>query len=201
MLIIKDILYHRRKYFIEKVKAPLQKAVENFGEKKTKWVTRFLALIEMAKMARKYPVPTKDNLVFNNSKIMLDILDDFCKYFAIPQKKLMLVTAIRMLIDENEHDGVYAWLYDWFILELIKRGWKPERRGTPMYRYWNGPLWDDNFTETVPDWFVKRANELITEAEKNQSRLQEKRDNGELWYDNLEKMKTLDVVGRIKKGG
>lgn len=189
MLIIKDILYHRRKYFIDKVKAPLQLAIEHLGNQKSTWVSRVLAIIEIIRIARRYPEPTKDNLVFRNSRIIVEIQDELNKYLNIPQRKLLLNAALRILADEIEHDGPYSWLFDWFIYELIRRGWQPEPRGTPMHRYWNGPLYKDNFTETNPNEFAKRVRVLIEQAKANHDEVQ--RNNGELWYNNLEKVETI----------
>lgn len=153
MLVVKDILFHRRQYFIEKVKAPLQKAIEKLGSRANSYWVRLLVVFEILRLIRKYPEPTRENTVFNNSHIYIDIANDFKKWHRNPGRQALIDAGLRLLIDTVEHDGYYDFLFSVFISECLRRGWKPEERGFPMWRYWNGPLMDDNFLETVPDWF------------------------------------------------
>ena len=133
--LIKEMLHHQRQFIIDKVKAPLLKAI----------IT----------LARRYPEPTKENLIFRNSHIRLEIKDYFFKHFNNDGRKLLLEAAFRILIDECEHDGFYEFIHDTYIVELLKRGWQPTQRGFPMYRYWNGSLPKDTRVETHPDWLEK----------------------------------------------
>uniref|UniRef100_A0A6M3XUZ4 Uncharacterized protein n=1 Tax=viral metagenome TaxID=1070528 RepID=A0A6M3XUZ4_9ZZZZ len=174
MLVINDILRKRRQYFIEKVKAPLLRAIHI--------------------LAKKYPEPTQENLVFNNSKILLGIKEDIKKY--LHTRGDLIDDGLKVLVDEVEHDGFYEFLFDYLIIELLKRGWQPEHRGFPMYRHWTGPLYTDNWTETDADWLLKRRQELIKQADENLAKIQKKIDDGELWYFNLDKLTQVINAGR-----
>ena len=140
--LIKEMLFYQRQFIVEKVKKPLLKAI----------VT----------LALRYPEPTKENTVFKNTHIRLEIRDEFLKYFSNEGRKPLLEAAFRILIDECEHDGFYEFIHDEYITELLKRGWTPTRRGFPMYRYWSGKLHPDYCTESDPAWidyWLQRRNE------------------------------------------
>lgn len=130
-MIIKEMLFYNRKYIIDKVKKPLMKAI----------IT----------LANRYPAPTKDNVAFSNTRILLEVCEKFKKYHNNPGRQPMFEAAFRVLIDQYEHDGYYSFVFDWFFNELMERGWSPQKRGFPMYRWWKGPLVGDN----TADWHEK----------------------------------------------
>ncbi len=140
--LIKEILFYQRQFIIDKVKKPLLKAIMT--------------------LALRYPEPTRENTVFPNTRIRLEVRDEFLKNFNNDGRKPLLEAAFRILICECEHDGFYEFIHDWYITELLKRGWKPTRRGFPMYRYWKGKLHPDYCMESQPEWieyFLKRKKE------------------------------------------
>jgi hypothetical protein len=142
--IIKDILFYRRKYFIEKVKAPLLKAITI--------------------LAGRYPEPTKENTVWKNSRRLIDIREKLKKYHINPGRQALMDAAIKALIDEYEHDGYYAFLLDWFIAEIAQSGWEIEERGFPMWRYWNGPLLAQNLMESDNEFLTKNRKDWLEKS-------------------------------------
>ena len=140
--LIKQMLFYQRQFIVEKVKAPLYKAITT--------------------LAMRYPEPTKENTVFPNTRIRLEVRDEFFKHFNNDGRKPLLEAAFRILICECEHDGAYEFIHDWYITELLKRGWKPTKRGFPMWRYWKGKLPPDYCMENDPQWieeWLKRRND------------------------------------------
>lgn len=131
-ILIKEMLLEKRQYIIDKVKAPLMNAI--------------------VKLAMRYPEPTKDNTVFKNTHIRIEVMEEFFKNFNNDGRKPLVKAAFRILIAECEHDGFYEFIHDWYITELLRRGWQPNRRGFPMYRYWKAPLCPDSCMESDPQW-------------------------------------------------
>ena len=86
-----------RSYFMEKVKAPLQKAFE------------ILSL--------RWPQPNHNNVSSLISNSLLDIFEDFKLWNTTKPK--MFAGAERVLVDEVEHDIVYRNLFTWFIEKII----------------------------------------------------------------------------------
>lgn len=205
MLIIKDMLYHRRQYIID-VKAVLLENIEKFGSGAGHWWDRLLMLVQMVRLIRKYPVPTKENTIFQNTHIYLDVQADFRKWHKNRGRQLLIDVGIRLLADECEHDGYYAFLYETFVVECLMRGWRPEHRGFPMYRYWTGPLSTDNFNESNKEFFDKRIEEVLKEVVQDRDQLEKLRREEKLWYDNPEKMLGIKLnaireAELTKKGG
>jgi len=186
--LIREILETKREYYADKVKKPLLKAITSIG--KGSFFTRFLVILEIIRLARKYPDPSKQTTVFNNTHIILKIIEKHNKLHKNPSRRALIDIALRVLACEVEHDGYYSFLHDWYVMELLKNEWKPERRGFPMYRYWDTKeLGTDFFTETNRSWLEKRRAELLEAERIDLQKVQTKRDTGKLWYDNAEMIK------------
>ena len=126
-----------RHQFDDKIKAPLLRVI--------------------IRLAVHYPEPTEDNLESPNARMLLEIYRKFKKYHHNSARHTLLLSAFKILIGEYESEEYYAFLVDWLISELINSGWKPEYRGFPMYKYWNGPLIEaDN-----PDWLQKQMQDKL----------------------------------------
>jgi len=120
-LIYHDILRERRQYFIDKVKAPLMKAI----------------LI----ISNRYPEPTRESTKKQMSHILLDIWDEFDKHNTA--RKPLFKAIRRILICEVEHDNFYSQRMTWFLGELLKRcqsgEWPKLQPWCPM-DCWNDPI-------------------------------------------------------------
>lgn len=140
------LLTPMRQFVIDKVKAPLRKAIE---EAKT------LSDIaeELFSAIKKIPLITKRNTCFINTHILIDKKEMFLKYHYNPNRGKLCEAAFNMFIFEYEHDGYCAFLADWllieFAMEMAKGNWKPRftkfpmkaGRATPDSRLegWTGP--------------------------------------------------------------
>lgn len=102
--------------------------------------------------------------------------------------------ALKIIQEKVETDGYYSFLHDWYIMELLESGWKPEKRGFPMYRYWDiTQLGTDYFTETQIEWLNKRKKELLEQDRLDKQKVKDKIAKGELWYT------SLDIMNKIIK--
>ena len=115
-----DILQNRRGYFIDKVKAPLVKA--------------------LIILANRYPEPTKKNTQKHNTHVMLDIWDEFFKYNEV--KNDMFHAIKKVVADEYEHDDVYETRMTWFLEKLVEKylsgEWWPSKPFNPSHG-WTEP--------------------------------------------------------------
>lgn len=108
MLLYRLLLWTiKRRYFEEKVKAPLMAAIIN--------------------LAMKYPEPTKGNTCIKNTGKLLDIRDKFFEYEDNPCRDALFRALWRMLIVEYEHDGYYRYRLDWILEEVNKSNWEPRK--------------------------------------------------------------------------
>ena len=155
--IIRWMLQQERQFVIEKIKAPLLKVI--IGLTNNSVVRNYCLLKEAIALSKKYPEPTTENTVFKNTKIRIAVRDEFFKHLRNNGRKPLLEAVFRIIIDECEHDGFYDFIHDWYFIEMLSRGWKPEMRGFPMYRYWDGKLPQDNCIETDPRWLETHARE------------------------------------------
>jgi len=126
-----------RQYVIEKIKAPLQKAIEN--AKTLSDVSK-----ELFSAVKKIPLITKKNTCFLNTHILIDKRDEFLTYhLKTAPKYKMTEAAFNIDIFEYEHDGYYAFLQDWLLIELAmelaKGNWLPRFSKFPLKGYWCGP--------------------------------------------------------------
>ncbi len=109
-----------REYIINKVKAPLMKA--------------------LIMAAKQLPKATKDNTYYHNTHVLMDIFDRFFEHFYNPNRLPMMKAARDILLAEIEHDIHYAWILNWFaeqVTEEIKKGnWQLNDKGFPQTGCW-----------------------------------------------------------------
>lgn len=110
-----DILRTRRQYFVDKVKAPLMKA--------------------LVILAGRYPEPTKENTDKHNTHVLLDIWDEFFKHEDNPGRDGLFKAIRKITIAEYEHDGYYSQRIDWFLKKLaqayVDGEWEPPKSWNP----------------------------------------------------------------------
>lgn len=107
-----------RQYVVEKIKAPLRKA--------------------MVTLAKRYPEPTLENLVHPNSFILLALSEKFLEYEDNPSRIDMFRAIWRMFIAEYEHDSYYRHRIDWLVEEIANSDWKPRPLNHPDH-CWKEP--------------------------------------------------------------
>ena len=96
----------QREYFIEKVNAPLAKAITILGGR--------------------YPEPTCGNLVHPNSQRLLDWWVEFNQVWDLPSLLKKLTDALwRTLINKYEHSPNWRNLLDWVMMKAGATNWKP----------------------------------------------------------------------------
>ena len=125
-----------RQYVIEKIKAPLQKAIE-----KAKTFQDISG--ELFSAIKKIPLISKKNSSFINTHILLDKRDLFLKYHTNAGRSKLCEKAFDLDIFEYEHDGYYAFLQDWLLIELAmelaKGNYTPRFSKFPIKGCWTGP--------------------------------------------------------------
>ncbi len=130
------LLFPMRQYVISKIKDPLRKSIEN--AKTLGDITQ-----ELFSAIKKIPLITKKNTCFLNTHILIDKGELLLKYHLNPSRQKLCKGAFDMFIFEYEHDGYYAFLLDWVIIELameLARGkWKPRFTKFPLKDCWAGP--------------------------------------------------------------
>lgn len=94
-----------RDYIIDKVKKPLLRVITT--------------------LAKRYPEPTRENVLHPNSHILLDIRDEFFKHDTNDSRKDLFEALFKMLVAEYEHDGYYRFRFNWLHDEINKRKWLP----------------------------------------------------------------------------
>ncbi len=106
------MLYQKRKYVMDKIKAPLMKAITI--------------------LAQRYPEPTKERTREPNTHMLIDIQGKFFECENNPGRDALFRAMWRMLIIEYEHDPYYRDRLDWIVeklVEAVKSGkWKSGRR-------------------------------------------------------------------------
>ncbi len=111
MLIQHQVNSFKRDYIIKRVNAPLVKA--------------------MVLLARRYPEPTHDNVLYPNSHILLNIQESF-KYHWYGLRRVELYDALfRVLIVKYEHSPAWRNMLDWFLMMINKSDWQefePDRQ-------------------------------------------------------------------------
>lgn len=126
----------KRDYVIKKVKAPLQKAIES-GK------TLFGISREVMSFVNKIPLLNKENTSFLNTHILIDKRELLLKYHRKSARHKLIESAFNLNIFEYEHDGYYAFIQDWLLIELameLARGnWPPRFNKFPIEGCWMGP--------------------------------------------------------------
>jgi len=105
-MILKHVINaQQRDFFIEKVNAPLVKAI----------------II----LAGRYPEPTHENVLHPNSHILLELRDEFFRCWDTGGRTMLFQALWRVLIVKYEHSPNYRNMLDWLIMMLLKSNWKP----------------------------------------------------------------------------
>ena len=94
--------------------------------------------IKAITIARKIPVPTKENCKYPNSHILIDIRDEFFENLDMPTRYMPLWFLFNGAIIIYEYDPPYRHFID-YLLKSIKNNpdWLPLATGYPN-RWWNG---------------------------------------------------------------
>ena len=116
------MLFEKRQYVIHKIKKPLMGAIINLSER-TSWLGMLIALIQIVRIARRYPEPTKENTSLPRTHILIDVRDWFFEHEDNPGRDALFRAMWRMFIIEYEHDGYYTPRIDGITEEMQKRGW------------------------------------------------------------------------------
>lgn len=109
------ILKIERQYFMDKVKAPIRKA--------------------LVILAGRYPYPTKQNTSHPNSHGWIDIWDKFFQMEENEGRRPLFEAMFRILISECEHDIYYRdrmnVILELWLEEVFKGNWKPRSLDHP----------------------------------------------------------------------
>lgn len=125
------MLFSERAYVIDKIKDPLRKAIIGFDEG-TSWIRMLIALIQMVRIAKRYPEPTKENTSLHHTHILMDVSEKFFKNEKNPGRASLFKALWRMFIIQYEHDAYYTDRIDWIVGELAERGWGVRPMKFPM---------------------------------------------------------------------
>ncbi len=107
-----------REYYIEKVNAPLLKAITILGNR--------------------FPEPTIDNVLHPNSKRLVKIMEEYVRYEGNPRVKSIITAAARVVINKMEHSPNWRDRIFWFAEKLQEGEWKPRTLNHPEHD-WNEP--------------------------------------------------------------
>ena len=129
------MLFSRRQYAIEKIKVPLMGAIKELG-KGVSWLGMLFALIQIVRVARRYPDPTKERTCLPHTHILVDIKEMFFECEDNPGRDALFQALWRMFIIEYEHDPYYQVRIDWIIEQIHKSGWgvRPMRVKTKHWK-------------------------------------------------------------------
>ncbi len=119
-----------RQYVIEKIKAPLQRAIE--------MAKSFEDVIQTLKESMsRCPEPTKENCHHPNTLVWMRILDKFLEMEADnSQRKTMFRAMSKLFLVEHEHDHSYYGvridvILEMWLDEVLKGNYKPRSRDYP----------------------------------------------------------------------
>ncbi len=98
-------------HVVKNIKAPLFEAIVLYG--------------------MMYPEPTHENVRHKNTHILLDIQDEFFKYYTNKRNIPLFKAAFKILIVEYDHDQHYGWILDWFLEMLVNSDWESRPMGHP----------------------------------------------------------------------
>ena len=141
-----DILTKRRGYFMEKVKAPLMKAIVLYG--------------------KRYPEPTRGNTNNPYSHVLLDIWDEFFELEDNPGRDALFKALRRISVGEIEANNYYSQRLTWFLMKLTQAyldgKWKPNLPCCP-YICWKDPATIAAKHQAIEDMVISMANPEKTE--------------------------------------
>ena len=113
------MLVEKRQYIIDKVKAPLFKAIKV--------------------LCNRYPEVTKDNCNNPNTKVLIDLEEEFFRHFINPSRIPLFRAFFRCFKAEIDHDIAYSAPFDWCLLYLynaIKERRYKLNLPSKYYPYW-----------------------------------------------------------------
>ena len=119
------MLFKNRQYVIDEIKTPLMKAIVELSKCGSR-LGMLIALIQIIRIAKKYPQPTKDHTLLPRTHILIDIQDKFFEHEDNPGRDALFRAIWRMFIVEYEHDPYYRARIDWVINEIKSNGWGDE---------------------------------------------------------------------------
>jgi len=162
-----DINRKRRGYFI-KLKVPLLNAFRKVGQGcNGLWL--FLALIQIAWLARKFPEPTRDRVRKINSHALMDIFDEYVKYEKDGRIRAVVSAFRRLIIGMIEHSSPYTQRVNWFAERLgekiLNGDWKPDHPWNPA-QAWDEPsvlIAQDRRNREIIEKF-NRCKEILNKA-------------------------------------
>jgi len=117
-LLKREINSINRQYYIEKVNAPLFKAITILGNR--------------------YPTPTMENVGHPNTRRVLEILSEYNRYDTNIRRRTIINTAIRIVVSKIEHSPNWRDVFCWWVDRLRRGEWKPRSLGHP-HNDWNEP--------------------------------------------------------------
>lgn len=121
MNLIHWMLKEQRQYVMEKIKAPMMKA--------------------LILLANRLPEPTKQNCTHPNTHILIDIWDEFFKH-ETGQRTPLFKAISRVWICEHEHDPYYRdrmqVLLELLVEAMLDGKWKPRSLDHPS-QCWENP--------------------------------------------------------------
>ena len=130
-------------YLVENVQNPAKVLIRLSGEHRLRF-WHLLELIRIYRSIKKMPEPTKDNVFEHNSRLLLDIRDDFFRHFNCqPYSPIfrwlfnILVKFYNYFIMKHSFDSLYKTFMDWFVGQMLLRGWELPAVNRP-----DSPLWD-----------------------------------------------------------
>ena len=128
-----------RGYVIKKVKAPLQRAIEN--AKRVAEVAPVL-VASTTKLRKVFGNLTKDKMMHPNTLCLIKHKEKFLNYETCHHSLKFEGAAYDIIIAENEHDPEYRHRFDFEIEQIVEDiltgKWKPRPMGCPV-RNWNEP--------------------------------------------------------------
>ncbi len=113
-----EVNAHSRQFYIEKVNAPLLKAIIILGNR--------------------YPEPTADNVLHPNSKRLVEIMDKYARFEGNDRVKAIVLVVARIVICKLEHSPNWRDRMGFLAEELRAGDWKPRALNHPEHD-WNEP--------------------------------------------------------------
>lgn len=104
-----------RDYYIDKVNAPLLKAI--------------------VFLASRFPEPAMENVVHPNAKRLLEVQQKYLQYEANPRLQVIVKAVLRIVIAKLDHSPNYRDRISWFV-EEVPKGWKARSLNHPV-NDWN----------------------------------------------------------------
>uniref|UniRef100_A0A6M3IY57 Uncharacterized protein n=1 Tax=viral metagenome TaxID=1070528 RepID=A0A6M3IY57_9ZZZZ len=141
--IIHQMLVVHRNYVIEHIKLPIRHHLYTIAFGVCSWWVKLKCLLDLFRIIKKYPNPTKENTRYRNTHVTIDIVGRFNNFHNNTARDKLFNAAYPLITDEFEHDGYYAALRDWWVEEIIKEilagRWLPRPEGWPQPKYWKEP--------------------------------------------------------------